>query len=99
MQSDQTSDGHLRIGELSRRVGVSAELLRAWERRYGLLTPTRTAGGFRLYDDGDERRVRSMLGYLDAGVSAAEGARLALLEPGGGAPQLRPSGDPLLAET
>ena len=78
---DDESSGHLRIGELSRRVGVSAELLRAWERRYGLLSPTRTAGGFRLYGDRDERRVRSMLGHLDAGVSAAEGARLALLEP------------------
>ena len=32
----------LRIGELSRRVGVSPELLRAWERRYGLLEPART---------------------------------------------------------
>ena len=31
----------LRIGELSRRVGVSPELLRAWERRYGLLHPAR----------------------------------------------------------
>ncbi|MDX6536087.1 MAG: MerR family transcriptional regulator, light-induced transcriptional regulator, partial [Gaiellales bacterium] len=69
-----------RIGELSRRVGVSAELLRAWERRYGLLAPTRTEGGFRLYGDEDERRVRRMIGHLDAGVSAAEGARLALLE-------------------
>ena len=27
----------LRIGELSRRVGVGVEALRAWERRYGLL--------------------------------------------------------------
>ena len=41
--------GQLRIGELSRRSGVSRELLRAWERRYGLLRPTRTEGGFRLY--------------------------------------------------
>ena len=72
--------GHLRIGELSRRVGVSTELLRAWERRYHLLSPTRTAGGFRLYGDADEQRVRRMLRHLDAGVSAAEGARLALAE-------------------
>ena len=36
----------LRIGELSRRTGVSPELLRAWERRYDLLKPTRSAGGF-----------------------------------------------------
>ena len=80
MQSESDTAGHLRIGELSRRVGVRTELLRAWERRYGLLSPTRTAGGFRLYGDEDERRVRRMLRHLDAGVSAAEGARLALLE-------------------
>jgi MerR family transcriptional regulator, light-induced transcriptional regulator len=80
VESEQTAAGRLRIGELSRRVGVSAELLRAWERRYGLLSPTRTPGGFRLYGDADERRVRRMLAHLDRGVSAAEGARLALLE-------------------
>ena len=80
MQSQSDTAGHVRIGELSRRVGVSTELLRAWERRYGLLSPTRTAGGFRLYGDQDERRVRRMIRHLDAGVSAAEGARLALLE-------------------
>ncbi len=80
VHEDIESTGRLRIGELSRRVGVSAELLRAWERRYGLLAPTRTTGGFRLYGDADERRVRRMLAHLDSGVSAAEGARLALLE-------------------
>ena len=48
------SEGHLRIGELSRRVGVSPELLRAWELRYGLLQPTRSTGGFRLYSAADE---------------------------------------------
>ena len=47
-------DGHtLRIGELSRRTGVSPELLRAWERRYGLLDPARTGGGLRLYSPDD----------------------------------------------
>jgi DNA-binding transcriptional MerR regulator len=70
--------GYLRIGELSRRVGVSAELLRAWERRYGLLRPARSAGGFRLYSDADERRVRRMRELLGRGLSAAEAARAAL---------------------
>ena len=68
----------LRIGELSRRVGVSAELLRAWERRYGLLHPDRSSGGFRLYGPDDERRVLLMREHLDQGVSAAEAARLAI---------------------
>jgi len=71
-------EGHLRIGELSRRVGVSPELLRAWEGRYGLLQPTRSAGGFRLYSEADEDRIRRMRAYQDEGLSAAEAARLAL---------------------
>jgi DNA-binding transcriptional MerR regulator len=70
-------DGRLRIGELARRSGVSADLLRAWERRYGLLEPSRTPGGYRLYSADDEARVRSMRAHLAQGLSAAEAARLA----------------------
>jgi MerR family transcriptional regulator, light-induced transcriptional regulator len=69
--------GRLRIGELSRRVGESPELLRAWETRYGLVTPERTAGGLRLYSEQDQRRVQVMRHHIDAGLSASEAARLA----------------------
>ena len=72
--------GSLRIGEFSRRVGVSPELLRAWERRYGLLRPFRSSGGFRLYTADDAERVSRMRRALDAGLSAAEAARTALEE-------------------
>lgn len=86
------ASAQLRIGELSRRTGVSAELLRAWERRYGLLRRTRTEGGFRLYSTADERRVDLMRSHLKEGLSAAEAARLTLAEgdgaPGGGAQPL-----------
>ena len=68
----------MRIGELSRRVGVSPELLRAWERRYGLLRPERTDGGFRLYSSADERRIQAMQQQLALGLSAAEAASVAL---------------------
>ena len=74
------ASGHLRIGELSRRTEVSRELLRAWERRYGLLRPTRSEGGFRLYSPEDERRIKLMQAHLERGLSAAEAARLALAE-------------------
>jgi MerR family transcriptional regulator, light-induced transcriptional regulator len=67
----------LRIGELSRRSGVSRELLRAWERRYDLLHPTRSDGGLRLYSDRDLERVRAMQRHLASGLAAAEAARLA----------------------
>lgn len=72
--------GTLRIGELSRRVGVSDYLLRAWESRYGLLRPMRSAGGFRLYSANDEGRVRRMQFHLARGLSAAEAARATIGE-------------------
>jgi DNA-binding transcriptional MerR regulator len=72
--------GALRIGEFARRVQVSPELLRAWERRYGLLKPIRSEGGFRLYTAEDEERVARMKLALDDGLSAAEAARRALAE-------------------
>jgi MerR family transcriptional regulator, light-induced transcriptional regulator len=71
------STGLLRIGALSRRSGVSPELLRAWERRYGLLKPTRSAGGLRLYSAADLERVRAMQQHLAEGLAAAEAAALA----------------------
>ncbi len=70
--------GHLRIGELSRRTGASVDLLRAWEKRYGLLDPDRSEGGFRLYSDDDVARVRAMQAHLVDGLAAAEAARRAL---------------------
>jgi len=75
--ADMDASGYIRIGELGRRVGVSPELLRAWERRYGLLQPERSPGGFRLYSDADVARVRAMRRHLGEGLSAAEAARLA----------------------
>ena len=78
--SMDTPDGSpvLRIGELSRRAGVSDHVLRAWESRYGLLQPVRSAGGFRLYSEADESRVRRMQAHLARGLSAAEAARAVL---------------------
>jgi DNA-binding transcriptional MerR regulator len=73
----------LRIGELSRRVGVSPELLRAWERRYGLLRPARSAGGLRLYSPADVERVMRMQEHLADGLAAAEAAALAVGEAAG----------------
>lgn len=66
------------IGELSRRVGVSADLLRKWERRYGVLKPGRTNGNQRLYSRVDEARVRLMVSHVRSGVSPAQAAELAM---------------------
>jgi DNA-binding transcriptional MerR regulator len=67
---------NLRIGELSRRSGVSTELLRAWERRYELFTPQRTPSGYRLYGAEDVMRAELMRRHIESGLSAAEAARV-----------------------
>ena len=64
----------IRIGELSRKTSTSPELLRAWELRYGLLQPQRTAGGLRLYNDADIAKVRAMKRLIAAGIAPAQAA-------------------------
>jgi MerR family transcriptional regulator, light-induced transcriptional regulator len=66
----------LRIGELSRRTGLSADVIRAWERRYDLLRPSRTGGGFRLYSRDDISRLRLMQHYVARGLPAGQAAGL-----------------------
>ena len=70
-------DPYLAIGEFSRRVGVSTDLLRAWERRYGLPRPVRAANGRRLYSRSDELVVDAIRRAVENGIPAAEAARLA----------------------
>ena len=81
MKSMCAQEGLLRIGELSRRTGVKPDLLRAWERRYGLLEPQRTSGGFRLYPEAAVARVEAMRSHLAEGLSAAQAARMAAAAP------------------
>lgn len=70
------SSAVLRIGELSRRTGVNVDVIRAWERRYGLLRPERTDTNYRLYSSSDVSRLRLMRHYLDKGIPAARAAVL-----------------------
>jgi DNA-binding transcriptional MerR regulator len=88
----------MRIGELSRRTGVSPELLRAWEQRYGLLRPTRSQGGYRLYSAGDEARVGRTRDLIAEGLSAAEAARAAVLGDQPTAAAASPAVDQITAE-
>jgi DNA-binding transcriptional MerR regulator len=65
----------LRIGELAVRTGVGVPTLRAWESRYRLLRPSRTAGGHRLYSAEDEGRVREVQALIAEGVAVGAAAR------------------------
>lgn len=61
-----------------RRTGLQPDLLRAWERRYGVVSPTRSDGGQRLYTDGDIERLTLLRRAVSHGHSIS---RLADLEP------------------
>lgn len=60
------------IREVSRLTGINPVTLRAWERRYGLIQPTRTESGHRLYSMGDVETVREILGWIERGVSVSK---------------------------
>ena len=62
------------IKEASARSGVGVPLLRAWERRYGVVVPTRTASGYRLYDEAAIDRLRAMRQLIASGWSAQQAA-------------------------
>jgi MerR family transcriptional regulator, light-induced transcriptional regulator len=64
------------IGELARRTRLTPDVLRVWERRYGLLQPRRTAGNRRLYSRADQARVRLMQRYIAAGKPPAHAAEI-----------------------
>jgi DNA-binding transcriptional MerR regulator/methylmalonyl-CoA mutase cobalamin-binding subunit len=67
-----------RIRTVSQLTGVSTATLRAWERRYGVPTPARTASAYRLYSEADVTLVRRMSDLVKHGVSASEAARSVL---------------------
>ncbi|WP_296269744.1 MerR family transcriptional regulator [Pseudomonas sp. UBA6323] len=60
------------IREVSRLTGVNPVTLRAWERRYGLIQPTRTDSGHRLYSQADIDAVRSILAWIERGVAVSK---------------------------
>lgn len=62
------------IKEAAARSGVNVALLRAWERRYHVVEPTRTDAGYRLYDDDAIARLRAMRALVEGGWSPRQAA-------------------------
>ena len=54
--------------------GISVATLRAWERRYGVVSPQRSDGGYRLYGPEDVRALAIMNSLVNEGWSAREAA-------------------------
>jgi DNA-binding transcriptional MerR regulator/methylmalonyl-CoA mutase cobalamin-binding subunit len=78
MTARRTKPGEMTysLGLVSRLTGLSPHVLRAWERRYGLVEPARTEGGTRRYRESDLARLRLVKAAVAAGHPIGDVARL-----------------------
>ena len=53
------------IKEAAARTGLTIPTIRAWERRYGVVSPERTEAGYRLYDEGAIERLAAMRSLVE----------------------------------
>lgn len=86
-----------RIRTVSQLCGVSTATLRAWERRYGVPSPARTASAYRLYSDADVALIKTMRDLVNDGMAAAEAARTVLTTTAGTVPVPTEEIDPYAA--
>ncbi len=72
-----------RIHRVAKLTGLSRDVIRVWERRYGLVRPSRSANRYRVYTDEDVALLRFLKEELEKGHTigelAAEGRELLLM--------------------
>lgn len=64
------------ISDLEQLSGVSVHNIRIWERRYGALTPSRTSGNVRYYDDDQLKKLLTITGLYHAGYKISKACNL-----------------------
>ena len=77
MTQETSSLPKYRIGAVTKLTGLSADVVRVWERRYGAVRPTRSDGGSRLYSDADISRLRRLRQAVEQGHAIGRVAALA----------------------
>lgn len=73
-------DLRFRIGAVSRQAGIPTETIRAWERRYSVVEPTREGGRNRLYSQADIDRLTLIKQLVDQGFAIGTIAHLSTAE-------------------
>ena len=63
---------HFPIGVVARRTGLSKDVLRVWESRYGVVHPSRSESGRRLYSEADVERLGLLRAATASGWSIGE---------------------------
>ena len=72
---DEMGDVHYTVSQVSALTGIAPDTLRAWERRYGVVTPVRTESRYRLYDEHDIERLQLMARLVGEGAPASLAAQ------------------------
>ena len=85
---------HYTVKQVSALTGIAPDRLRAWERRYGVVSPERSESRYRLYDDDDLARLRLMLRLVEAGTPASLAAERVLSSSMTGGPKEASEGGP-----
>lgn len=80
MTSPKDDSAQYLISTVSKRSGVKSDLVRAWERRYQAVIPSRTAGGHRVYTDQDIARLKLLNQATSHGHSISRIAKFSLDE-------------------
>ena len=62
------------VSQAAALTGIPTTTLRAWERRYGVIAPRRTEGGYRLYDPVQIEMLREMAARVEEGMRPAQAA-------------------------
>jgi len=68
------------IGTVTKLTGLSIDVVRVWERRYGAVRPARSDGGTRLYSDADVLRLTRLRQAVDKGFGIGQVARFSETE-------------------
>ena len=76
MNTEQSNLPRHPIRVVARRTGLTPAVLRAWEKRYSVVEPSRTEGGQRLYSDDDVLRLALLHRAVEEGRSISQVAPL-----------------------
>lgn len=75
----KTGNGYLKVREVCELVGISPHTLRYWEKEFSqILKPERTAGGHRLYDDHNLRKLLEIKHLLKDKLYSVKGVKVLL---------------------
>jgi CheY-like chemotaxis protein len=76
VQQPESAVGVYAIAAASEMTGIPVTTLRSWEKTFGVVRPTRTGGGHRLYSQEDIERLRWLKAKIDAGVQPSVAHKL-----------------------